>query len=369
MGEAAPKTPSNEHNLRYRFTLNETKRFLTYLFPFFLHNSPGKLANFLRLEWAYLRRTSTLGARPYLLKIDPTNACNIQCTDCYTGQLVNQRPRGFMTFETFQKIVDQNRDACFKILLYGWGESFLVKDIFRMIRYASDNNISVAISSNMSLTDKQFDSDAVVASGLEVLTISLDGLTQQTYEKVRPGGRVDLIFNNMRALVAAKRKRRSFFPILEWQFLVYEGNRHEIPRAKALAREIGVNFIRFSPHMDLDQTYAPRPKVHERSLEDLSSQPYVRSGCAWSYRAAVFNWNGDVSPCCSFVATDNVALRYGNVHQQPFAEIWNGPAYRQTRDFVQTGRWGEPRTRIPCLDCHLSFKEGVHDDEFIALEK
>ena len=67
-----------------------------------------------------------------------------------------------------------------------------------------------------------------MASGLRHLIISLDGVTQGTYRKYRQGGDVELVFENMNKIISAKKSSGLETPVIEWQFLVFKHNEHEI---------------------------------------------------------------------------------------------------------------------------------------------
>jgi radical SAM protein with 4Fe4S-binding SPASM domain len=56
--------------------------------------------------------------------------------------------------------------------------------------------------------------------------------------------------------------------------------------------------------------------------------------CRWPWTSAYVASNGDVVPCCIVADSDTVCM--GNVFEQPFGEIWNGPAYRQLREQIRS---------------------------------
>ena len=67
--------------------------------------------------------------------------------------------------------------------LQNWGESTLVKDFPKMIRYAADARVFTRVSTNFSVnyTDEYF--EEFLRSGLGRLVIDIDGTTQEAYEK------------------------------------------------------------------------------------------------------------------------------------------------------------------------------------------
>jgi len=97
-----------------------------------------------------------------------------------------------MNLEDFKRIVDQIAPYAYYVELYNWGEPFLHPQIFDMIRYASERKISVQLSSNLNYFNEEM-AEQAVASGLTRLLVSVDGATQETYEKYRCGGRLEVV--------------------------------------------------------------------------------------------------------------------------------------------------------------------------------
>jgi len=73
------------------------------------------------------------------------------------------------------------------------------------------------------------------------MVLSIDGATQPIYERFRRKGNLELVFENIRKLVAAKRRVGKRTAILAWRMLAFEHNIHEIPAAIEKAKELGVD--------------------------------------------------------------------------------------------------------------------------------
>jgi radical SAM protein with 4Fe4S-binding SPASM domain len=71
--------------------------------------------------------------------------------------------------------------------------------------------------------------------------------------------------------------------------------------------------------------------------------------------------DGLVYPCCA----SGGKLRLGNIKETPFPEIWNGEAYRELRDAMNTGNYP-----APCRDCkHLRRGEWEREKRAALKEK
>lgn len=104
-----------------------------------------------------------------------------------------------------------------------------------------------SISTNLSLELSDGFHRQVVTSGLGMISVSLDGATQETYSQYRRGGDFDLVVRNMRRLVELKRERGLLYPLIEWRFLRFQHNEHEEQAAKSLADDIGADPLEFWP--------------------------------------------------------------------------------------------------------------------------
>src|SRR5262249_53553155 len=125
------------------------------------------------------------------------------------------------------------------LVLCNYGEPLLNAQTPKFIRRAKRYLIQTVLSTNFSIG--RFDSEAYVESGLDFIVLSIDGATQSIYERYRKNGNLALVYENIQKLVRAKRALGKGTPVIEWQFLAFEHNAHEIPLAIDTARRLGVN--------------------------------------------------------------------------------------------------------------------------------
>ncbi|WP_176231272.1 SPASM domain-containing protein [Candidatus Hakubella thermalkaliphila] len=96
-----------------------------------------------------------------------------------------------------------------------------------------------------------------------------------------------------------------------------------------------------------------RTDGHEKQILNTSSS------CSWLYRTAVINWDGGVSPCCSFHMTGYPENDFGNIQKESFKDIWNNELYRNSRRLVagriqgQEGDGQGQEIKSPCDACDM----------------
>jgi radical SAM protein with 4Fe4S-binding SPASM domain len=327
------------------------------------HRTPGKMVNLLKTEWALRTGKTYLTSMPYIYIIDPCNVCNLRCPLCPTGNQTNDRPKKMMSLECFTGLIDQVRAYAIEVILHNWGESLLHPRIFDMIRYATDANIGVTISSHFNNVDDDM-VERLIDSGLEHLTVSLDGATQEVYERYRVRGNLDQAIASLRRLQQRKIERRSRTPVVEWQYIVMKHNEHEIPLARAMAADLRVERFRllsvglpFEELANVDlagRWMSDDPKFRGYDPKPIRDRGYLYDErCFYPYRAITINPDGGVAPCC---AISHTRWDFGSVHAQTIRELWNSKQYQSARSLFSKRPIADPVATV-CDRCPLYRQE------------
>ncbi len=340
------------------------KRLPRYFQSFIRHATPQKILNALRVEWDKKNKKNRLQGYPYKIIIDTCNFCNLRCRLCPTGMNTLNRPKGSMDFQTYTRIMDQLKPYAFEVSLHNWGEPFLNPDIFKMIEYNVNNRIGTSLSSNLkNITDETI--LKIVESGLEYLVVSIDGTSQEIYEQYRTGGNYERVIQTLNAIIQKKKALKSRTPFIEWQYLVMKHNEHQMTSAQALAKEIGVDLLRFAPaglpfeefsNQEMANKWLPEnPDYWYYDPRVLQNQNYIiNQKCFYLYRSITVNPDGGVSPCC--VVYDK-AYDFGNLLQQDLEEIWNNQKYKSARALFAEQEKDNYMEQTVCNQCRL-FRKG-----------
>ena len=332
-------------------------------------STPLKILNLFRVESELRQRATHLKGIPYVLKIESTNICNFRCPVCYEKRKPHNfkgaRGYGKMDPTIFSRLIDEIGKYVYRINLYGFGEPFIYDKTLEMVRYASDHNISVGITSNFNTVDEAA-MEKIIQSGLEHLVVSIDGIDQASYEKYQVGGDFSKVMTNLRKFKEMKLKMKQRLPYVDWQFLVMKHNVGMRDKAKAIARELGIG-IRYScigvDIRDESQRKEWLPEDSNLSQYDYTTLTSKGHGnlktCSWLYRTVFINWDGGVSPCCNYY-TGNKTDDFGNLNDNSFLEIWNNPSYVLARKLVgeQKQPTGEDRENNVCARCNKFFING-----------
>ena len=349
-----------------------------------LHDSPAataltlKLLNLLLAKQQFLARSTQLLSRPFGLLVDPSNGCNLACPGC----VQSTRSKSLKLFDWKNGLLSEDRFAGFlenygpcgmQIMFCNYGEPITNPHTPRLIEMAKGYYAQTALSTNLALP--RFDAEAYVRSRLDFMFLAIDGATQPVYARYRKNGDIDAVYRNVENLVTAKRRLGSHTPILRWQFLAFEHNAHEIEKALAIAKDLGVDqFVADIPfdvswddpdvhpasdvrpiHLELIpdtekmlagnwadcltpqalermERQLDRGWMADRNRADLAAMPPDRDPahtCSWLYKSTTLDANGRILPCAGAPKT-GTSLVFANLGDGD-PDGFNSPHYRQAR--------------------------------------
>lgn len=130
------------------------------------------------------------------LYIEPTNQCNMRCRTCIRN--VWDEALGKMPDAIFDRII-QGLHAFAPlptVFFGGWGEPLFHPKIVEMIARAKALGARVELITNGTLLSVDL-TQKLVAAGLDVLWVSLDGASPETYADVRIGEALPQILKNL----------------------------------------------------------------------------------------------------------------------------------------------------------------------------
>lgn len=325
--------------IKFQSILSDTCRLLTCL-------SLKKLLNITTLSFSYLitrlRKNLFQKGLPFAMSIEISTFCNLQCTECPSGQRQFTRPTGKINPNFFNQIIDQVKSYLVYLTLYFQGEPYLHPQFLSLVKYAHDNGIYTATSTNGHFLTEE-NAHLTVRSGLDRIIVSLDGLDQETYATYRVTGDVNKVKNGLKNLVVAKKEQGSKTPYIILQFIVFAHNKHQIEAVKVFGKELGVDEVQIKSA----QIYN-FDKGSNLLIEENKYSRYERSGdggwqirsqlpnrCWRLWSACVITWDGMIVPCCFDKDADH---RLGNLNDNTFKQIWVGKAYQQFRQKVFKNR-------------------------------
>jgi radical SAM protein with 4Fe4S-binding SPASM domain len=273
---------------------------------------------------------------PVSISFEPTTSCNLRCPECPSGLRSFSRPTGMLQQDFFKKTINDIHSHLLYLIFYFQGEPYLNPDFLDMVKYASSKKIYTATSTNAHyLTDEN--ARKTVESGLDRLIISIDGTSQDVYKQYRVGGNLDKVMEGAANIIKWRNKLNSKKPFVFFQFLVVKHNEHQIEDIKRMAKEIGVDQVRFKTAQVYDYENDPNQLIpsidkysrYKKNADGTYTPKNKMANRCWKlWHANVITWDGLVVPCCF----DKDALhQLGNLKNQNMTEIWKNDNYKQFR--------------------------------------
>lgn len=306
-----------------------------------------KLVNYAKLHisyWVSLSGRQVLSKRlPFFISVEPADFCNLHCPECPVGMRSDiKRPQKTMDAELFKKLIDELKSTLLHTIFYFQGEPLLSKTLPEMIRYAHEAKIYTSTSTNAQrLSDDM--AERLIASGLDKLIVSIDGITQESYEKYRIGGSLQKAIESTKHLIELRKKMNSATPFVEIQCLLLSSNEDQIKGMKKLTKELGVDKLTFktAQFYDFENGHSLMPSKEKHSRYKLTPngkyalKKRIKNRCWRLWNGAVVNVEGNILPCC--FDKDN-QYSFGNIHDNSFSECWHSTKANSFREKLLKNR-------------------------------
>lgn len=330
-----------------------------------------------------LHRPVTQLAKVY---VEPTDGCNIDCVTCFRNGW--DEPVGRMSEGTFEAILSGLRELQPLPTVYfgGIGEPLFHRRTPEWIAQVKALGARVEMITNGTmLTEKR--SRQLIDAGLDILWVSIDGASPESYADVRLGAELPNVLANLDRF---RRLRPGWThhpkPEIGVAFVAMKRNIDDLPKVMKLARRLGAMHFSVSNVLPVTENlqgealytralrslaYTPSSQVPHLSLPKMDFNELTRealfeafnsgfnvsyAGANWGHTNDVCNfiesgsmtiaWTGDVSPCWPLMHTHRSYLHgkprasrrhvVGNVREQSIQALWLDPEYVAYRRRVQS---------------------------------
>jgi radical SAM protein with 4Fe4S-binding SPASM domain len=303
-------------------------------------------------------------AMPIRMQVEVTDRCNFDCIMCnrLTRPGVQFRLTNNIDDVTFKRLV--NEIDPFYVTLNGLGEPALHKSIDKILQETRARHITTQMPSNMSIRKVML--EKVAPNPPSVLTFSMHGATKGSFEAISVNSvyeecialfedflaKVNQDEVEIRILCALQAKNlndyHGFYEFLtRWNLLdrlmlvpVFDyaenrGAHHVVPTADELAAATA------KIEQDIAACTDPRKGDFLRRWRDTMGQLRANAEihetgpCLVPWFSTYITATGKVLPCCYLTDEQHVL---GNVFEEDFSTIWNGPRYQEFRRQLRDNR-------------------------------
>ena len=330
------------------------------------------------------QRSLTVSPLPSRMYVECTAACNVSCLDsCCAPEtgITKTRQAGMLDVDLFMRVLAEVGPTLERIDFFNYGEAFLHKRAVEMCEIVKRDypHIYLYTSTNGGALNEE-SARRLVRSGIDEVTFSVDGASQDVYATYRQRGRFDHVMKNLRAVMDEKRALGRDVPFVNWRYILFKWNDNdvEMQRARTLAAEIGVDRLCWEitdhPEHAFSRRFAPGTDDWQRIRHEVWDDNHLGNaipGTTPRARIEVRGPSRDESLIHRAGMPLALDLRVRNLSQRAFphtatygrrlvrvgAQLLDGDRTLRDRDFVRAslphtvaaGGWQDLRMEIPPL--------------------
>ena len=169
--------------------------------------------------------------------IDIADFCPLSCPSCAVGS-IGRRKGGYMSFDMFRRILDKAQKECKvrRIQLYGYCDPCTHPDLHLFVQECTDRGLQSMLSTMLQTTKCDF--QKVIEARPSEMRISFPGWKRMEY--YQRGASPDRFDRKIEEVCALLRHPETRWTLL---YQLYNDNRNELPKARALARKHDLSFV------------------------------------------------------------------------------------------------------------------------------
>ncbi len=303
-----------------------------------------------------------------LVSWNTTNQCNMFCDHCYRD--AGARLGDELNTVEGKRLIEQIREAGFRIMIFSGGEPLMRPDLFELGNYAQSQGLRPVLGTNATLVSPGVARE-VKAAGFQAAGVSLDSLDPQKYDVFRHldtafERTVEGIYNLKEAGLAVQ----IHTTVMDWNveelealtdfaidigamghhvfFLVPTGRavniEQEALRVAQYEKTISM-LMKKQQEVAIEIKPTCAPQFMRIAAAKGVSHRFTR-GCLAGISYCIISPVGQVQPCAY------LDIKLGNVREKSFADIWrDNPVLQQLRAAEYKGKCGICDFRERCGGC------------------
>lgn len=265
---------------------------------------------------------------PSQILIDVAEVCNLSCTHCPHPEFKKSEHYSAKYLPAYlnNKLVDEvslhGKGFAQYIRYASAGEPLVHPKIYQMMEYATKNSgVAVTLTTNGSIMNQK-SAERIVAAGVDVVDISIDAITPETYSKVRVGGDLSVTKENVEKLIKLSKESGSKTKTVV-SYVETPQNTHETSEFEMYWKDNGADYvvIRRLHSCSGSKIELAAKKRQENSL-------ITRRPCLYPWERIVLNPRGELAFCPSDWIHGSVICSYEDT---TILEAWSGEFYAELR--------------------------------------
>jgi len=256
--------------------------------------------------------------------------------------------------ERMKAIISDSTSMGIETIAFSGGEPLLREDIFTLIQHAKSRGAIAQMATNGLILDMDA-AEKLVSSGLDALTISIDGANPEIHDKIRGiKGAFNKAIMATHNIKSAKNKLKGNL-ILSLSTVIMPDNVDQLPEIVNMAHRLGADNLSFFSAEGIDDNNSlfsakdrekiiaflrsllekneknaiiDNSKASLRALMDKYSGRKPRFTCMAGYTTIFIDCYGDVFPCSMWM---NKKIPIGSLKESTLKQLWASEKYKETR--------------------------------------
>ena len=298
-------------------------------------------------------------------QVELTTRCPLRCRMCIRDSSTDWN-NGDMSIDDFKKLALYFRNIE-NVVLEGWGEPLLYKDLIEAIRIVKGVGSHPGFVTSGWGLNQNYISD-LIKGGVDFIGFSLSGATTETHNAIRTNSDLSSILQSIQEFNRIKADSKLEKPRLHIVFLMLKDNLAEIPLLLDLAKRVGIEVIVlinlvqvtnewqnsqrvFTCEEEEDLTVFQEAAIKAKELGIMLKSPCLSPRVVGlceedPLRNLYISVDGQVAPCVYlYPPTSSPITRifcdhehsiekvsFGNVFTEPLDRIWNSTNYAAFRE-------------------------------------
>jgi MoaA/NifB/PqqE/SkfB family radical SAM enzyme len=302
-------------------------------------------------------QTPDAQAFPSIIILENTTVCNLRCIHCPQGQGYPEHPEYhalYMDWDIYKKAIDEIAENKITVLRYTpSGEALIHPQFLDQVAYAKEKGISpVNLTTNgLTLDNAAIEKgkkvpgksilDRLLELGIDVIDISLDAATRESYEKIRVRSNYHRVWSNIHRLLYVREKIKA--PTKLMLSIIDQPESHAEVEMFVKYWTPLVDRVIVRPYLENLGLTPHKPGTIVEQVNGIERWP-----CPQFWKRVSISPDGSIRFCVVDWLDKTVV---GNVRTDSIKELWHSAEYERLRKAHLEGRYGDAHSLCgPCTD-------------------
>jgi MoaA/NifB/PqqE/SkfB family radical SAM enzyme len=265
---------------------------------------------------------------PSQIIVDVTEICNLACIHCPHPQFKESEyySAKLLSLELNKKMVEEVQQFGQSVTQYirytSEGEPLTNPDIYDMIAYAKkQSGVPVTLTTNGTLMTQSC-IEKLLASGVDVIDVSIDAFSPDVYSKIRVNGNLVITRSNVLKLIK-EIKESSLSTKIVVSYVEQPLNSHETDDFEKFWKDSGADYVVIRR---LHSAAGANETIAKKMWEETASE---RRPCVYPWERIILNPRGYLAFCPADWTHGSSVVDYRTT---TIYETWQGEFYKNLRE-------------------------------------